>query len=170
MSEDNVSKLADLTDGSSSPAQVRTVDGFRLVLDRMFDPTTHVWVKPTADGRLRVGMDALGVETSGTLVQLSLLQPGSRVSRGAAIGQLEAAKFVGPLSSPISGTVTAVNDAVLADPGLVEADPYGAGWLVELAPDDPGAARDHLLFEPDEVVGWFTTAVADYRAKGLVAQ
>ena len=83
-------------------------------------------------------MDALGVETSGTIAQLAFLPVGEQLKRGEAFGSLEAAKFVGPLTSPLSGTVTATNDAVVADPALVERDPYGDGWLVELTLADPG--------------------------------
>ena len=68
-------------------------------------------------------MDALGVETSGSLSQLSFQPPGTELVAGRPFGQLEAAKFVGPLVSPVTGTLLAVNDAVAVDTGLVERDP-----------------------------------------------
>ena len=66
------------------------------------------------------------------MAPLAFLSVGEHLKRGEAFGSLEAAKFVGPLTSPLSGPVSAINEAVVADPSLVERDPYGAGWLVEM--------------------------------------
>ena len=122
----------------------------------------------TAD-RARIGMDALGVETSGTIAQLAFLPTGQNLKRGDAFGSLEAAKFVGPLTSPLSGTVSATNDAVVADPALVERDPYGAGWLVELTVADPGELRE-LVAGRDAIPVWFAAEVEEYRLKGVLAE
>lgn len=145
------------------------VEGYRIALDRNYDPDTHVWVSVLAPDRVRVGMDPLGVETSGTLAQLSFLPVGTQLRRGQSFGGLEAAKFVGPLTSPVSGVLTACNDAVLANPGLPEIDPYDQGWLVELAP----SALDQelpVLVTGADIVPWFTQRLADYRLKGVIAQ
>jgi glycine cleavage system H protein len=120
-------------------------------------------------GRLRIGMDSLGVETSGTLAQLAFLPVGEELKRGQPFGSLEAAKFVGPLTSPLSGTVTAHNEAVLADPSLVERDPYGAGWLVEVALADPGELGD-LVQGAEAIPAWFAAEVESYRLKGVLAE
>ena len=146
------------------------VAGFAVALDRAYDPTGHFWVAGTDEpGRLRIGMDALGVETSGTLAQLAFLPVGEEVERGEPFGSLEAAKFVGPLTSPLSGTVTAHNEAVLSDPSLVDRDPYGTGWLVEVSPADPGEL-DGLVHGADVIPAWFAAEVEDYRLKGVLAE
>ena len=119
-------------------SEMTEVSGFGVALDRAYDPAGHFWVLMVAPDRARIGMDALGVETSGTIAQLAFLSVGEHLKRGEAFGSLEAAKFVGPLTSPLSGTVSATNDAVVADPALVERDPYGAGWLVEMDIADAG--------------------------------
>src|ERR1039458_10231728 len=80
------------------------VAGFPLALDRRYQAETHMWVLPTDPGRARIGMDPLGIETSGTLAQLSFVPVGTQLTAGRPFGQLEAAKFVGPLVSPVSGT------------------------------------------------------------------
>ncbi|NKQ54385.1 glycine cleavage system protein H [Amycolatopsis sp. K13G38] len=153
-------------DGASALTEVR---GYHVALDRMYDPETHVWAKSTAPGELRIGLDPLGVETSGTLAQLSVVDSGTRLVRGRAFGQLEAAKFVGPLISPVSGIALAANEAVLADPGLVEEDPFGAGWLLELAYD--GADElSCLLTVPEEIGAWFARKVDQYRLEGVIAE
>ncbi len=149
------------------------VDGFPVALDRLYHPETHMWILPSGPASApvaRIGMDALGVETSGTLAQLSLPGAGTGLVAGRPFGQLEAAKFVGPLVSPVAGTVTAVNDAVAADPGLAERDPYGEGWLIEARLAGPAAEQAGLLADPEEITRWFTAKLADYRLTGVIAQ
>ncbi len=146
------------------------VAGFVVALDRAYDPAGHFWVAAADDAeRLRIGMDALGVETSGTLAQLAFVPVGAAVTRGEPFGSLEAAKFVGPLTSPVSGTVTAHNEAVLSDPSLVDRDPYGVGWLIEVEPADP-AELDGLVRGAGIIPGWFADEVEDYRLKGMLAE
>jgi glycine cleavage system H protein len=150
-------------------SQIVEVAGFAVALDRAYDGTGHFWVSMIDGGRARIGMDALGVETSGTIAQLAFLPVGEHLKRGEAFGSLEAAKFVGPLTSPLSGTVSATNDAVVADPALVERDPYGAGWLVEVDLADSGDLRD-LISGADRIRVWFEAEVEDYRMKGVLAE
>ena len=149
--------------------EIIKVSGFTVALDRAYDPAGHFWVSTLAPGRARLGLDALGVETSGTIAQLAFLPVGEHLKRGEAFGSLEAAKFVGPLTSPLSGTVSASNDAVVADPSLVERDPYGAGWLVELDLADPGELAE-LVSGAHPIRVWFESEVEDYRMKGVLAE
>ena len=150
-------------------SEIIEVAGFGVALDRTYDGTGHFWVSMVGPDRARIGMDALGVETSGTIAQLAFLPVGEHLKRGEAFGSLEAAKFVGPLTSPLSGTVSATNDAVVADPALVERDPYGAGWLVELDLADPGELSD-LVAGSQAIKVWFEAEVEDYRLKGVLAE
>ncbi|MGA2805238.1 MAG: glycine cleavage system protein H [Acidimicrobiales bacterium] len=151
-------------------ASLVVVAGFTLALDRHYHPETHMWVLGTGPGRVRIGMDSLGIETSGTLAQLSFSPAGTELTAGRPFGQLEAAKFVGPLISPVSGTLLSVNEEVARDPGLAERDPYGAGWLIEASTSGTGVAPPPLLTEPAEITAWFTARIAHYRLNGLIAQ
>jgi glycine cleavage system H protein len=150
-------------------SEIVEVAGFGVALDRAYDPAGHFWVTMIGPDRARIGMDALGVETSGTIAQLAFLPIGEHLKRGEAFGSLEAAKFVGPLTSPLSGTVSATNDAVVVDPALVERDPYGAGWLVELDLADAGETSD-LISGAHPIRVWFEAEVEDYRMKGVLAE
>lgn len=156
---------------SEGPPRGETVEveGYVLALDRAYQPDDHLWVQPVEGGRVRIGLDPLGVETSGTLAQLAFAPAGTAVARGEPFGSLEAAKFVGPLVAPLSGTVAAHNERVLADPGLVEQDPLGDGWLVELEPSAPDEELA-LLLRGDAVVPWFAGKLADYRLRGVIAE
>ena len=150
-------------------SEIAEVAGFPVALDRSYDPAGHYWVAATGGDRCRIGLDALGVETSGTIAQLAFLPVGETLKRGEAFGSLEAAKFVGPLTSPLSGTVVATNDAVVVDPALVERDPYGAGWLIEIDLADPGERHD-LISGATAIKVWFAAEVEDYRLKGVLAE
>lgn len=149
--------------------EITEVAGFRVALDRAYDATGHFWVSMVAPGRARLGMDALGVETSGTIAQLAFVPIGEEVKRGQAFGSLEAAKFVGPLVSPLSGVVSATNDSVVADPALVEREPYSGGWLLELELADPGELGE-LVSGTKAIQVWFEAEVEDYRLKGVLAE
>ena len=148
---------------------MQKVRGFPLALDRGYHPDTHMWVKPTAPGRVRIGMDPLGVEISGTLAELSLPAPGEVLTAGQPFGQLEAVKFVGPLTSPVSGTVLACNAAAAADPGLVERDPFGDGWLIEAELSDAGELGA-LLSGTEEITAWYAASIEEYRLSGAIAE
>ncbi len=150
-------------------SEIVEVAGFGVALDRAYDGTGHFWISMVGPDRARIGMDALGVETSGTLAQLAFLPVGEHLKRGEAFGSLEAAKFVGPLTSPLSGTVSATNDAVVADPSAVERDPYGSGWLIELDVADPRELSD-LVSGAQAIKVWFEGEVEDYRMKGVLAE
>lgn len=76
----------------------------------------------------------------------------------------------GPLVSPVTGTVVAVNQAAASDPGLAERDPFGAGWLIEAELSDPADELAELLSDPDEITRWFAAKIDDYRREGVIAQ
>jgi glycine cleavage system H protein len=146
------------------------VAGYELCDDRLYDPETHMWVRLEDERRARLGLDPLGRETSGDVVALSLEPEGSEVARGGSFGDLEAAKFVGPLVSPVSGVVAARNENVLADPGVLNDDP-ATHWLVEirLAADAAGELGEMLQGEA-QVAPWFAAEVERFRTQGAIAE
>lgn len=147
-----------------------SVGTYRLEGGRAYDPATHLWVELTAEGRLaRCGFDPLGSETSGDIVALSFEPVSSRVERGEAFGAIEAAKFVGPLTAPVSGTIRAHNHAVTENPALVNQAPL-AHWLVEIEPARLAQERTVLLWERDEVAEWFAAELERFRSRGMVAE
>jgi glycine cleavage system H protein len=151
-------------------AWLTQVGGYPLAPDLLYQAETHMWVLLTGAARARIGMDSLAIETSGTLAELSLPPVGAELVAGRPFGQLEAAKFVGPLVSPVSGTVLAINGAVAADPGLAEREPYGGGWLVEAELSIPAEELPGLVHGADEITRWFAAAVEDYQRAGVIAQ
>jgi glycine cleavage system H protein len=104
--------------------------------------TDHEWVAQADGPTARVGVTDFAVGALGDVVFLSLPEVGTTVMAGAECGEIESTKSVSALYAPVGGTVTAVNQAAIDGPEIVNADPYGAGWLFEVADPVPG---DHLL-------------------------
>ncbi len=144
------------------------VAGYELAADRRYDPATHMWIDLDEDGNAFVGLDPLGRETSGDVVALSLQEPGTAVGRGERFGDLEAAKFVGPLVAPVGGTIAACNETVLADPGVLNYDP-ATHWLVMLA-DVDATELEGMLRGEAEVAPWFAAEVLRFRKQGAIAE
>jgi glycine cleavage system H protein len=146
------------------------VAGFPLALGRLYHAESHMWVVVSGPDRVVIGMDALGVETSGSLAQVSFLPIGTAVAAGRPFGQLEAAKLVGPLLCPVSGTVVVTNEQVALDAALLERDPYGEGWLIEATLSGNERELSGLLVDPEEIKAWFAAKIADYKLKGVLAE
>ena len=94
----------------------------------------HEWV--AVEAPFRIGVSDFAQDALGDLTYVELPDVGMELEKGDEFGTLESTKSVSPLYSPISGQVVAVNGALQDDPGLVNSDPYGAGWIIEIAPDD----------------------------------
>ncbi|MFL6100740.1 MAG: glycine cleavage system protein GcvH [Actinomycetales bacterium] len=104
----------------------------------------HEWVRSVADGVLRVGITSYAQDALGDVVYVTLPDVGAAVSAGDACGEVESTKSVSDLYAPVSGEVTARNEALDSTPELVNSDPYGQGWLYELRPGDPSAVEGLL--------------------------
>lgn len=92
----------------------------------------HEWVRRTGDDTVRVGITDFAQSSLGDVVFVQLPAVGTEVAAGEAFGEVESTKSVSDLYAPITATVVAVNAGLDADPALVNSDPYGEGWLVEL--------------------------------------
>ncbi|MGL6095007.1 MAG: glycine cleavage system protein GcvH [Fimbriiglobus sp.] len=104
---------------------------------------SHEWVL-VENGVATVGITKFAVDQLTDVTYLELPKVGKTVAAGDEIGVIESVKSTSPIYSPISGTVTAVNDAVAADTAIINANPYEAGWLAKFTLA-PGATTDHLL-------------------------
>jgi glycine cleavage system H protein len=96
----------------------------------------HEWVKAEGDGPVRVGITDFAQDALGDIVYVQLPDVGSTVRAGDACGELESTKSVSDLFAPVNGTVTAVNESLADQPDLVNTDPYGEGWLLDIDVED----------------------------------
>lgn len=91
----------------------------------------HEWV--LIDGEsARIGITDLAQDALGNIVHVQLPKVGQSVQSGASAVEVESSKSVSDIYSPVSGSVVLVNDSLATEPGLVNTDPYGSGWLYEV--------------------------------------
>ena len=96
----------------------------------------HLWARPGADADLvRVGVTDFAQQSLGDVVDVSMPRPGGTVTAGEAFGDIESVKSVSDLIAPVTGTVRARNDDLTGTPELVNTDPYGQGWMLEVETD-----------------------------------
>ena len=103
----------------------------------------HEWVRipGEAEGSVRIGITHFAQDALGDIVYVSLPEVGEQVTGGETCGELESTKSVSDVYAPLTGEVVARNDALDGTPELVNNDPYAAGWLFEVVPDDAGAVE-----------------------------
>jgi glycine cleavage system H protein len=104
----------------------------------------HEWVSGDGTGPVRVGITHFAQEALGDIVFVQLPEEGTAVRAGESLGEVESTKSVSEIYAPLSGTVVARNATLTDEPELINAEPYAAGWLVEIVPDDQ-ASLDELL-------------------------
>jgi glycine cleavage system H protein len=106
----------------------------------------HEWVRTPGETELsvRIGITDYAQDALGDIVYVSLPEVGTEVEAGSPVGELESTKSVSDVYAPLTGKVVARNEALDSSPELVNADPYGDGWLFEIEPAD-GSAVDGLM-------------------------
>ena len=97
---------------------------------------SHEYVRPEGE-LVRIGISAFAVDQLGDIVFVELPEVGDSLSQGSSFGSVESVKAVEEVIAPISGTIEARNEAVLASPEELQNDPYGEGWLLLVRPSDP---------------------------------
>jgi glycine cleavage system H protein len=100
----------------------------------------HEWIRRTAEDTVRVGITDFAQSALGDVVFVQLPDVGAEVTAGGTFGEVESTKSVSDLYAPISGKVTAVNGDLEGTPELVNSDPYGAGWLLDLQVENSDVA------------------------------
>lgn len=104
----------------------------------------HMWAK-IEDGLVRIGATDMAQQAAGSLMYVRIMPKGKQIESGRPLGTIETSKWVGPLKSPLSGTVVEVNAVLKTRPTLLNEDPYGAGWLITLDPSRLGEEMKSLM-------------------------
>ncbi len=101
--------------------------------DDLYYHREHMWVKVEGD-KVRVGYNDWAQKAAGKLLSLKTKRPGAPVEMGKTLGSVESGKWVGSLKVPVSGELLQLNEEVLKNPGLINSDPYGKGWVAIIKP------------------------------------
>jgi len=104
----------------------------------------HEWVRATEGATVRVGITDYAQSALGDIVFVSLPTVGTAVTPGQPLGEVESTKSVSDVFAPVAGTVLTRNDALESQPELLNSDPYGEGWIIEIEVADL-AVLDTLL-------------------------
>ena len=96
----------------------------------------HEWIAVDGD-TLTIGITAYAADQLGDVVYVDLPKVGSTITAGAVVGEIESTKSVGELFAPVDGEVTEINEAVVAAPELVNAEPFDGGWLIKVRASAP---------------------------------
>ena len=101
---------------------------------------THEWAR-TEDETIEVGITDFAQHQLSDITYVELPETGRHISAGKEMVVLESIKAAADVYAPVSGTITDVNSSLADNPGVINADPYEAGWLVKIKPDDPPEAE-----------------------------
>ncbi|HET8588384.1 MAG TPA: glycine cleavage system protein GcvH [Nakamurella sp.] len=115
-----------------------------MIPDDLRYSSDHEWVRATNEGTVRVGITDYAQNSLGDIVFVQMPEPGTEVEAGDALGEVESTKSVSDVLAPVSGTVTARNDALDSTPELINSDPYGDGWMIEIELSDTSSMDDLL--------------------------
>ncbi len=116
---------------------------FRVKTSYLYDPD-ECWVKNDG-GFVTVGVTDFFQRTVGDMIYIDLPEIGTKVAHGDEAGMIETIKVNVTVISPVSGTIKEVNEALKDNPQWVNSDPYGAGWLYKITPDDWEADKKKLM-------------------------
>ncbi len=127
----------------STPArELATVEVMNVPDDLLYS-TDHEWIEQI-DGTVRIGITDYAQDALGDVVYVAVPAVGARVAAGDSFGEVESTKSVSDIYAPVTGVVTLVNDALASDPGALNTDPYGSGWLCVIEMDSIDELGDLL--------------------------
>jgi len=108
---------------------------------------SHEWHKPEPDGTVTVGITQFAADELTDVTFVALPKLGATVTAGERFGEIESVKATSDLYIGVSGTVSAINEALATDPGLVNRDPYAGGWMLKVKPTAAGELEKLLAVD-----------------------
>jgi glycine cleavage system H protein len=121
-----------------------SVRGCNLPDELLYDVENNIWYRENPDGTVTLGMTAVAAAMAGQLVAFTAKKVGRSVQSGKSCATVESGKWVGPAKIAFDAEVAEVNDALVGNPKVANADPYGEGWMVKVKPADWAAAKAGL--------------------------
>ena len=131
--------------------------------DELYYEPNHYWVRPEGD-LLVMGMDDFARKLAGQIVFVQLPDEGKAIKLGKKFASVESGKWLGKVYAPVNGEIAGVNEELETNPGLINQDCYGAGWMYKIKPDDLAEVQN-LLHGTEAVQKWLVEEIAKF-AKG----
>ena len=124
--------------------------GCNIPEDLYYFVEKHVWARHDGDVVV-VGLTDVAQHLAKGIISVTTKRAGRSLAKGKSVGTVESSKWVGPVPAPVGGEIVEVNEALSGDPGLLNRDPYGDGWIAKLKPDDWDGDSGDLVTGPDGV-------------------
>ena len=133
--------------------------GYNVPEDLMYDKN-HFWVKKEGD-LLVMGMNDFAQKLAGEIVYIQLPDDGKKIKQGKKFAKVESGKWLGKVFAPVPGVIDSVNEDLEENPGLVNEDCYGAGWMYKIKPNDEDGLAD-LIQGEDAIKAWMDVEIEKY--------
>src|SRR5262249_14841372 len=121
------------------------VNGCLLPDDLLYDVENQLWYRELGDGLVEIGITVIAVAMAGQVLEVTPKRAGGRREAQQACAVVESGKVVGSARVAVAGLVERSNEPLMDRPSLLNKDPYGAGWLVVMRPDDWIEAKARLI-------------------------
>ena len=121
------------------------VRGCVLPLSLHYSVGDHTWMSLDDDGSVTIGMTDVAQNLAGELLHAKPKRVGAKRAKGKPVATVESSKWVGPVKSPISGEIIAINEELASDATLINRSPYKSGWIVRMKPSDLAGEMPDLL-------------------------
>jgi glycine cleavage system H protein len=138
------------------------IEGYNIPEEFYYDKD-HYWVKEDGD-LLVMGMNDFAQKLAGKIVFVQLPEPGKRLEAGKRFAKVESGKWLGKINAPINGELADVNEELDGNPGLINEDCYGKGWMYKIKPDDK-AELDQLIHGAEAIRRWMLEEIARFAKK-----
>ncbi len=148
---------------------MKQIGNYLIDTDLYYEPEHHFWLSPN-QGFVRIGFNPLLQETSGAFVAILLDKGKGVLPQGHAFGSVEAEKHVAQLVMPISGEIIVINEQVIQNPRLMNTDPYGEGWLIEVQATNFDQEKQNLIFGEENIEKWVLSEIRKFEDKGWIAR
>ncbi len=135
------------------------IQGYNMPEDLVYEKN-HYWIKQEGD-LLVMGMDDFAQKLAGEIVYVQLPDDGKKVKAGKKFAKVESGKWLGKVYSPVNGVVESVNEDLEENPGLINEDCYGKGWMYKIKPNDPGDMGD-VIKGADAIEAWINEEAEKY--------
>ena len=135
------------------------IQGYDLP-ENLFYEENHFWVRDDGD-LLVMGMDDFAQKMAGEIVFVQLPLEGKKIKIGKKFAKMESGKWLGKVYGPVNGELAAVNETIEENPGLINEDCYGEGWIYKIKPDDK-TELENLIHAPEEIEKWVLADIEKY--------
>ena len=121
----------------------------------------HFWVKEDGD-LLIMGMDDFAQKMAGEIVFVQLPDEGKTIKAGKKFAKMESGKWLGKIYGPVNGELAAVNEELEMNPGLINEDCYGKGWMYKIKPNDK-SEMENLIHGKEAIEKWLLADIEKYK-------